>query len=311
MTDNNYMKEVTKILTHDRKKDRLWKNIRFFSTIIIIAFLYFNVTASHKKTPVDMPPHVAIIQMKGAISPRTSFSAKRIIPELNAAFRDKKAKGVALIINSGGGLATESIVIYDKIMQLKKKYKKKVVVISQNGLASGAYLIACAADKIYVGPATPTGSIGVITASFGFANAIKKLGISRRIFTAGANKSTTDSFMPLTPKAKANVLQRLKQIHNLFINIVKTGRGKHLNGNPKNIFSGQYWLGQQAVKLGLVDGVDNTWTVLQKEFGTQRVFNYTRKPSILDEILKGASTELQSDISLEPNQQYMLVNPNL
>jgi len=221
-----------------------------------------------------------------------AFSARKLIPQLNRAFADRKAKGVLLVINSPGGSPVQASIIHDKIIQLKRKYKKKVVVVGLDTLASGAYLVATAADKIYVNRDTLTGSIGVIMSGFGFSDAIQKLGITRRVFTAGDHKDRLDPFKPLNPADKEKVDRVLNQVHQNFIADVLQSRKGHLSSDKKELFSGDFWTGQTAVKLGLADGTGNVWDIMKDQFGVTHYKNYTVKASFWHTLLQGARTEL-------------------
>ncbi len=288
-------KELTHALMHDRKISRRWKNIRFFIWIFILllyAILIFGPSTSSFSKKDEHKPYVSLLRLKGVIMAGNNFSARRVVPQLIKAFSDKKSKGVVLVINSPGGSPVQSAIIHDKIMQLKKQYKKKVVVIGQDALASGAYLVATAADKIYVNKDTLTGSIGVIMGGFGFTDAIEKLGITRRVFIAGKNKDRLDPFKPMTEKDKQKIQSVLDQVHQNFVQYVEQGRKGRLHGNPAELFSGDFWTGEQAVKLGLVDGTGNTWTVLKKEFGVKHYKSYSVRSSFWQTLFKDVSTQL-------------------
>jgi len=289
-------------LLKDRRADRRWKTIRSFIwafLMLLYAFLIFMPSYLKSGGPDKSGPYVSFIRLNGKIAAGRRFSAKKVIPELNQAFLDKKARGVVLVINSPGGSPVQAAIIHNKIVYLKHKYKKKVIVIGQDALASGAYLVATAADKIYVHPDTLTGSIGVVMSGFGFSDAIAKIGISRRVFTAGKNKDRLDPFKPLTPGDTAKIHKLLNEVHEHFIDYVIKGRGKRLKGNREEIFSGDFWTGSTAVKLGLADGTGNIWEVLQKEFKVTHYKDYSAKPSLLKTLLSGAETALHLALSQE------------
>jgi signal peptide peptidase SppA len=197
---------------------------------------------------------------------------------LKKAFSIKKVKYVAISINSPGGSPVQSHLIYSYIRQLAGKKKIKVLIFAEDVAASGGYLISCAGDEIYANSSSIIGSIGVISASFGFKELIKKMGIKRRIYTAGKNKSTLDPFVD----EKEEDIKRLKDIqlelHADFIKVVETSRGKKLKDPEKNnIFTGEFWTGASALKLGLIDGIGNADQILKEKFGEEVIIKKFEK----------------------------------
>ncbi len=219
-----------------------------------------------KKTVI---PHVrltGVIGSVGRFKQGIDLAGQREI--LKRAFSYKKPKTVAISINSPGGSPVQSHLIYSYIKQLSKKNKTKVLVFAEDVAASGGYFIACSGDEIYANSSSIIGSIGVISASFGFKELIQKIGIERRIYTAGKNKSTLDPFID----EKEEDVKRLKKIqldlHGDFINIVKASRGKKLiEPDKNNIFTGEFWSGSSALKLGLIDGIGNADQIIKEKFG--------------------------------------------
>ncbi len=306
--------QIVKLLLDDRKRDRRWRNIRFFIMAfftLLFLVLIFAPSGRHLGAGPIKKPYVALIHLNGTISARTPFSARKVIPLLNKAFADKKAKGVILVINSPGGSAVQASIIHDKIEQLKKKYKKKVVVLGVDALASGGYLIATAADKIFTNKDTITGSIGVIMGGFGFTEAIQKLGITRRVFTAGNNKDRLDPFKPVTPQDVTKIKSLLTMAHQNFINDVLKGRKGKLRGNKNELFSGDFWTGEKAQQLGLIDGTGNLWTILKSQFGVSHYKNYSLRPSLIDAIFKGVDSRLNiPGLSSHSNGGVQAILPN-
>ena len=195
----------------------------------------------------------------------TMQSVNKLVEKL---FSDKKSPAVALVINSPGGSPTQSSLIADSIILNAKKKNKKVIAFVEDVAASGGYWLACAADEIYIDQNSIIGSIGVISPGFGFVNLLKKIGVERRVYTSGRSKSFLDPFT----QEKTGDIKRLKdiqeQIHENFINLVKKRRGKRLNKSKhKEIFSGLFWVGQKAVKLGLVDGIGHLDETIKNKFG--------------------------------------------
>lgn len=288
-------KLVESILS-EQKSTRRWKNIRFFTWLILFLFLIYAMTSPRYSDPV-LPSasdggYVSLVRLDGVISAGDAFSARKVIPELTAAFKDKDAKGVVLIINSPGGSPVQASLIHDKILQLKQKYHKEVIVVGEDALASGAYLVATAADKIFVNPDTVTGSIGVIMEGFGFEDAMAKIGITRRVFTAGANKDRLDPFQAVKPEDRAKIEKILNSVHEDFIADVEQGRKGKLNGDPKELFSGDFWTGTQAVKLGLADATATPWVAMQDTFGTTHYRDYSPRSSMWDEVVRNVSMKL-------------------
>ena len=230
-----------------------------------------------KKKPVI--PHVrlsGVIGSVGKFRQGIDFSSQQDI--IKKAFSFKKAPAVAITVNSPGGSPVQSHLIYSYIRQLADKNKKKVLIFAEDVAASGGYLISCAGDEIYANSSSIIGSIGVISASFGFQDAIKKIGIQRRVYTAGKNKSTLDPFRD----EKTEDIERLKKIqlelHSDFINVVKTSRGKKLVDPEKNnTFTGEFWSGSASLKLGLIDGIGNAEQILKKKFGDKIIIKKLEK----------------------------------
>ena len=251
-----------------------------------------------KKTIV---PHVrlsGVIGSVGRFRQGIDFSGQQEI--IKKAFSFKKAKSIAISINSPGGSPVQSHLIHDYIKQLAKKNKKKVLVFAEDVAASGGYLIACAGDEIYANSSSIVGSIGVISASFGFQDAIKKIGVERRVYTAGKNKSTLDPFK----EEKQEDINRLKKIqlelHSDFINVVKSSRGsKLLDTEKNNTFTGEFWSGSTSLKLGLIDGIGNADQILKEKFGEDVVIKKLEKPKSF--IAKKLSASIDNQIDSVAN----------
>ena len=198
---------------------------------------------------------------------------------IKKAFSVKKALAVAITINSPGGSPVQSHLIYKFIREQAKKNKKKVIIFTEDVAASGGYLIACSGDEIYANSSSIIGSIGVISASFGFKNLIEKIGVQRRVYTAGKNKSTLDPFLD----EKEEDINRLKNIqlelHQDFIDVVEESRGSKLNKNSGiELFSGEFWTGKKAKDLGLIDGLGNADQILREKFGDEVEIKKFGKP---------------------------------
>jgi serine protease SohB len=216
-------------------------------------------------------PVVPVVRLSGPIGINmplvSSMSLASVSKQLDKAFAYKKAPAVALVVNSPGGAPTQSHLIHQRIRQLAEKNKKKVIVFVEDVAASGGYMIACAGDEIIADNYSIVGSIGVVSASFGFEKMIKKLGIERRVYTAGDSKRQLDSFLPEKPEDIRRLKALQTKIHEDFIALVKRGRGKRLKGSDKTLFNGEYWLAEQAMEYGLIDGIGDLRGTLQKRFG--------------------------------------------
>ena len=224
-------------------------------------------------------PHIrlsGIIGNAGRLNKGMDLAGQQDI--LKKAFSIRKVKHVAISINSPGGSPVQSHLIYSYIRQLAEKKKIKVLIFAEDVAASGGYLISCAGDEIYANSSSIIGSIGVISASFGFKELIKKIGIDRRIYTAGKNKSTLDPFVD----EKEEDIKKLKDIqlelHSDFIKVVETSRGMKLKDPEKNnIFTGEFWTGASALKLGLIDGIGNADQILKEKFGEEVIIKKFEK----------------------------------
>lgn len=216
-------------------------------------------------------PVVPVVRLSGPIGMNmplvSSMSLASVSKQLDRAFSYRKAAAIALVVNSPGGAPAQSHLIYQRIRQLAERNKKRVIVFVEDVGASGGYMIACAADEIIADTYSIVGSIGVVSASFGFEKMLKKLGIERRVYTAGDNKRQLDAFLPAKPEDIRRLKALQESIHADFVALVKRSRGKRLAASDKTLFNGEYWLAGQALKYGLIDGVGDLRGTLQKRFG--------------------------------------------
>jgi signal peptide peptidase SppA len=218
-------------------------------------------------------PVVPVVRLGGVIglsSPlRPGLSIASVARTLDRAFGIRGARAVALAINSPGGSAVQSHLIYRRIRALAEEKKLPVIAFVEDVAASGGYMLACAADEIICDPASIVGSIGVIGASFGFPEAMRKLGIERRVYTAGDHKSTLDPFLPENESDVARLKAVQQDIHRMFIALVRERRGERLSGTDDTLFSGEYWVAGTAKDMGLVDRTGDIRTVLRERFGPE------------------------------------------
>ena len=246
---------------------------------------------AHRVLPTaPTTPHTALVEVRGEIGSEGSASAEALVGALKGAFEDSAAVAVVLRINSPGGSPVQSGIVNDEILRLKAKHKKKVYAVVEEVCASGAYYIAVAADEIYVDKASIVGSIGVLMDGFGFTGTMEKLGVERRLLTAGANKGLLDPFSPANPQQTAIAQAMLDQIHQQFVKVVKEGRGARLKETPET-FSGLFWNGEEAVKQGLADGFGNLDFVAREVVKAEEVIDYTPQENVAERLAKrfGAS----------------------
>ena len=213
-------------------------------------------------------PVVRLSGVIGAVTPlRPGMSLAGVARTLERAFEIKNAKAVALVINSPGGSPVQSRQIYVRIRQLAVEKKLPVLVFVEDVAASGGYMIACAGDEIFCDPSSIMGSIGVVGGAFGFQDLIKKIGVERRLYTAGAHKAMLDPFLPENPDDVARVKALQREIHAIFIALVKQSRGSRLKGADDVLFTGEYWAGETSVSLGLADAIGDLRSTLRARYG--------------------------------------------
>ena len=220
-------------------------------------------------------PRVPVVRLTGVIgisSPlRPGLTLAGIARSLDRAFAIRNAPAVALAINSPGGSPVQSHLIFRRIRELAAENNRRVIAFVEDVAASGGYMIACAADEIIADPHSIVGSIGVVGGSFGFDKAIAKIGIERRLYTSGEHKATLDPFLPENPDDVARLKKLQREIHDSFIALVKSRRGAKLSGPENDLFTGEYWAGQRALELGLVDAIGDLHAVLRERFGDKVV----------------------------------------
>jgi protease IV len=269
----------------EQRRARIWRTVRSLAWLIFFVFLMWALL--HKSGPSSdkSTPHTAVIEIKGEIASGGDASAEAVTAAMRAAFEDDGAKGIVLLINSPGGSPVQAGIIYDEIKRLKGKYKKPVYAVVEESCASAAYYIAAATDRIYVDKASIVGSIGVLMDGFGFTGLMDKLGVERRLLTAGENKGFLDPFSPQTDKQRAFAQQMLDQVHKQFIDAVKNGRGKRLKETPE-LFSGLFWTGQQAIDLGLADQLGNIDFVAREVIKAEDLVDYTRRDNVAERLAK-------------------------
>ena len=274
----------------EQRSARRWRNaIRIAWLVFLSALLWLGLQQGGTTADVSTP-HTAVVSIQGEIAAGADASAEFVVAAMRTAFEDDGAKAVVLLINSPGGSPVQAGIINDEIKRLKAQYNKPVYAVVEETCASAAYYIAAAADQIFVDKASIVGSIGVLMDGFGFTGLMEKLGVERRLMTAGENKGFLDPFSPQTEKQRAFAQAMLDQIHQQFIAVVKDGRGKRLKETP-DMFSGLFWTGQQAIELGLADQLGNLDYVAREVVKAEDIIDYTRKDNVAERLVKrfGAS----------------------
>ena len=279
---------IEKLLMADlreRRAARRWRIFRSLVWMLLFGALIWLLVADMLPTSKTTVPHTAMVTIKGEISDSGEASAEYVLPALRSALEDDGAQALVLLINSPGGSPVQAGLINDEIRRLRALHKKPIYAVVEETCASAAYYIASAADKIYVNKASIVGSIGVLMDGFGFTGTMEKLGVERRLLTAGANKGFLDPFSPQSETQKQYAQVMLDQIHQQFIAVVKQGRGDRLKPNPE-MFSGLFWTGEQAVQMGLADDLGSLDSVARDVVKAEKLVDYTNKENIAERFAK-------------------------
>ena len=270
---------------HEQRLARRWRTfVRLAWLVFLVAVAWFGFDQSNTSKSVTTP-HTAVVEIKGEIASGNEASAELILSSVRAAFEDAGAQAVVLLINSPGGSPVQAGIVNDEIRRLKALHHKPVYAVVEESCASAAYYIAVSADKIYVDKASIVGSIGVLMDGFGFTGLMDKLGIERRLMTAGENKGFLDPFSPQTERQREYAQAMLNQIHQQFIAAVKIGRGSRLK-EDSDTFSGLFWSGQQAIELGLADQLGSVDYVAREVVKAEEIIDYTRRDNVAERLVK-------------------------
>ncbi len=273
---------LEKVVLESVREQRLTRRWNLFFKILFMVYLFAGLLLLKPfwaSWSLGAKPHVAVVQVSGVISEREKASAPALIRGLKQAF-ESDALAVVLAINSPGGSPVQADQVFREIKRLRAEVDKPVYAVINDIGASGAYYIAAAADEIYSDKASLVGSIGVISAGFGFVDILEKLGLERRVFTAGEHKAMLDAFAPLKADEAEFWQTVMEQTHQQFVDRVKQGRGDRLVDDEK-IFSGLIWSGEQALELGLIDGFSSVRELARDRFDTEELIDYTpRKPPL-------------------------------
>ncbi len=279
---------IEKLLLADvreRRAARRWRIFRSLVWMALFAALIWFLVADNLPGTKAALPHTAMVSIKGEIADKGEASAEYVLPALRSALEDSGSKALVILINSPGGSPVQAGLINDEIRRLRALHKKPIYAVVEETCASAAYYIASAADKIYVDKASIVGSIGVLMDGFGFVGTMEKLGIERRLLTAGDNKGFLDPFSPQSEAQKQHAQTMLNQIHQQFIGVVKKGRGDRLKETP-DMFSGLFWTGEQAIQLGLADSLGSLDSVARDVVKAEKLVDYTNKENIAERFAK-------------------------
>lgn len=298
--DNWERKTLEKLVlsvVREQRKARNW-SIFFKLMFLLWVFLLLAIGAGwiDKGESAPVGAHTAVLDLRGVIDSEGEARADRLIDGLRNAFKSSDTKAVVLRANSPGGSPVQSAMVYDEIRRLRKLHPGiPVYAVVEDVCASGCYYIIAAADRVYVSQASMIGSIGVLINGFGFTGTMDKLGIERRLITAGANKGFLDPFSPMTPEQTAYARTMIEEIHQQFIGAVREGRGKRLKETPE-LFSGLVWSGVRGVELGLADAYGTVDSVARDVVKAPRLVNYTPQDDLAERFVKrlgaGASSAM-------------------
>ncbi len=289
----------------EQRRARRWG---IFFKLLGFGYLFFLLAlwlgAGPSEDVLVSEPHTAMVALEGPIMEGAPGGAASVIEGLRRAFEDRHAKGVVLRINSPGGSPVQAGYIYDEILRLRSLHpdKKLYAVIADIG-ASGGYYVAAAADAIYADKASIVGSIGVRMDAFGVVEAMKKLGIEHRELTAGEHKSLLSPFKPLDPEEKAHMEGLLEEVHAQFIDVVRKGRGERLKDDP-SLFSGLVWTGEQAVELGLVDGLGGVDKVARELIQAEKVVDMTARGDMFEQLIDRLGASISLALMRHPTGQW-------
>jgi protease-4 len=269
----------------EQQASRRWKNGLRLAWLLFWIVVMWQILSHNQTTSNITTPHTALVNIKGEIADGTEASAENIVASMRAALEDTGSQGLILLINSPGGSPVQAGIINDEIVRLKALHRKPIYAVVEESCASAAYYIAAATDKVYVNKASIVGSIGVLMDGFGFTGLMDKLGVERRLMTAGENKGFLDPFSPQTEAQRKHAQSMLNHIHSQFIEVVKKGRGDRLKETP-DMFSGLFWTGQQAVELGLADELASLDQVARDVIKAEEIVDYSRHDNVAERLVK-------------------------
>ncbi len=283
--ERDTLEKLAFAMLQEQQAARRWKNGLRLAWLLFVVVVFWAGWSYNAPASSPTMPHTAMVAIRGEIAAEGDASAENVMAAMRSALEDNGSRALVLLINSPGGSPVQAGLISDEILRLKKLYGKPVYAVVEESCASAAYYIAAAADRIYVDKASIVGSIGVLVDGFGFTGLMDKLGIERRLMTAGENKGFLDPFSPQTEAQRKHAQAMLNQIHQQFIAVVKAGRGERLKEIPE-MFSGLFWTGQQAVDMGLADALGSLDGVARDVVHAAEVIDYTRHENVAERLAK-------------------------
>lgn len=284
--ERDVLEKLALFAVREQRARRRWSNFFKIAGLAVFVFVIWTAFNYNWSDSDPVGTHTALVEISGTIEAEGRGSAAAVIPALDKAFAADDSVGVILKINSPGGSPVQAGMINDEIVRLRKAYPKKpLYVVVEEMCASGGYYIAAAADKIYVNKASIVGSIGVLMDGFGFTGLMEKVGVERRLLTAGENKGFLDPFSAQNPKQKEYAQQMLNEIHQQFIDVVRRGRGQRLKEMP-DTFSGLFWTGSKAIEMGLVDDYGTVDSVARDVLKAEDLVDYTQTEGLPERVLK-------------------------
>ena len=283
--DSALLNQFARGFLDQHRRELRWRRFWRIVWLLVAAAVIWAAIQSTPSSTAPSTPHTALVEVRGAIASDSETNADNLMTALRSAFEAAGSRAVVLRINSPGGSPVQAGLVNDEVRRLKALHKKKVYAVCEEMCASAAYYIAVAADQIYVDKASLVGSIGVLMDGFGFVGTMDKLGVERRLMTAGTNKGMLDPFSPRQPEQEAFAQAMLDQIHQQFIQVVRQGRGKRLKETPET-FSGLFWNGQQAVSAGLADQLGSLDQVARDVVKASDIIDYTQKENLAERLAK-------------------------
>jgi protease-4 len=277
--------QFAKAYLDQQRRELRWRRVWRVIWIGVAIAIIWGAVQGMPSSKSQITPHTALVEVRGEIGADAEASADNLMAALRSAFEDEGAQAVVMRINSPGGSPVQAGLVNDEVRRLKALHKKKVFAVCEEMCASAAYYMAVSADQIYVDKASVVGSIGVLMDGFGFNGVMEKVGIERRLMTAGENKGMLDPYSARNPKQDALAQAMLDQIHQQFIQVVRQGRGKRLKETPET-FSGLFWNGQQAIELGLADQLGSLDQIARDIVKSEDIIDYTQKENLAERLAK-------------------------